>query len=242
MQAIDVKKNFGTSVKSWRKRLGISQEQLAERAELHRTYVSDVERGARNLSLESITRLARALDISVSALFPTGLGENKKCEAGHRHHNQDLVDILLVEDNADDAALTLSAFKHARVANQVHIVTDGAEALDYLFGHGKYAERDPKERPQMVLLDLNLPKVSGVEVLRRIKADKRTRAIPVIVLTSSQMFSDIEECQRLGATTYLVKPVNFQRLGQVTPQLNLDWVLFKPPETKNPEVQSFIGD
>ena len=226
MQKVDVKKTFGTSVKAWRKRLGFSQEELAERADLHRTYVSDVERGARNLSLESMTRIAQALRISVAELFPeeraNGDGGN-----GAKVHGQMLVDILLVEDNADDVELTLHAFKKVRFANRIHVLSDGQQALDYLFCQGEYANRRP-ERPQMVLLDLYLPKVSGLEVLRRLKDDERTRDLPVVILTISQVFSDFAECQRLGAETYIIKPLNFQRLSQVTPRLQLDWGLLKP--------------
>lgn len=217
---------FGSSLKSWRKRLGISQEELAERADLHRTYVSDVERGARNLSLESITRMAYALNISVAELFPPD-GPGVK-PAGRNGFARDLVDILLVEDNADDADLTLHAFRQARIANRIMVAGDGQEALDYLFCAGKYADRQPTTNPQIVLLDLYLPRVNGVEVLRRIKADERTRPIPVVVLTVSQAIDDFAECQRLGAETYIIKPLNFHRLSLVTPRLNLDWALFRP--------------
>ena len=233
MQKVDVKKSFGTSVKAWRKRLGISQEELAERAELHRTYVSDVERGARNLSLESITRVARALDISVADLFPAEFPDGQT--AGATGQPRELVDILLVEDNADDVQLTMHAFKQARFANRITIATDGQEALDYLFCGGKYANRRRNEQPPIVLLDLYLPKVSGLEVLRRIRADESTRSIPVVILTVSQAFSDFAECQRLGAETYVIKPLNFQRLSQITPRLNLDWALFKPAERPHPQ-------
>jgi len=226
VQKVDVKKSFGTSVKAWRKRLGISQEELAERADLHRTYVSDVERGARNLSLESITRMARALRIPVAELFSQestgGKGSN-----GRNGHAKQLVEILLVEDNSDDVELTMHAFKQARFANRIHVASDGQEALDYLFCEGQYSDR-PMGNPQVVLLDLYLPKVNGLDVLRRIKADERTRDIPVIILTISQVFSDFAECQRLGAETYIIKPLNFLRLSQVTPRLNLDWALLKP--------------
>ena len=213
--------------------MGISQEVLAERAELHRTYVSDVERGARNLSLESITRMARALNIPVAELFPTepnGKGGSGKANGNGRN----LVDILLVEDNADDVELALHAFQQARIANRITVATDGQEALNYLFCEGKYSHRRAADHPQIVLLDLYLPKVSGLEVLRRIKADERTRSIPVVILTISQMLNDFTECQRLGAVTYIVKPLNFQRLSQITPRLNLDWALFQPAMTKQP--------
>ena len=225
VQKVDVKKTFGTSVKAWRKRLGISQEELAERADLHRTYVSDVERGARNLSLESITRMARALRIPVADLFAQETANGKS--NGRNGHGKQLVEILLVEDNNDDVELTMHAFKQARFANRIQVAPDGQQALDYLFCEGEFASR-PLGNPQVVLLDLYLPKVSGLEVLRRIKADERTRDIPVIILTISQVFSDFAECQRLGAETYIIKPLNFLRLSQVTPRLNLDWALLKP--------------
>jgi CheY-like chemotaxis protein len=207
--------------------MGFSQEELAERADLHRTYVSDVERGARNLSLESMTRIAHALRISVADLFPPEFPNHQTGNGGNHGQSQKLVDILLVEDNADDVELTMHAFKKVRFANRIQVAADGQEALDYLFCEGEYANR-PTGRPQIVLLDLYLPKVSGLEVLRRLKADERTRELPIVILTISQVFSDFAECQRLGAETYIIKPLNFQRLSQVTPRLNLDWALLKP--------------
>ena len=224
---MDVKKSFGNSVKVWRKQLGFSQEELAERADLHRTYISDVERGARNLSLESMSKLANALEISVAALFPPESPGEAAGTAGKTCSGEEFVDILLVEDNADDVEITLHTFQLARFANRVQVVSDGETALDYLFCRSAYADRQTAH-PQIVLLDLNLPKVSGLEVPRQIKADRRTSQIPVVVLTISQMFNDFEECQRLGAETYIVKPLNFQRLSQITPRLNLDWALIKP--------------
>lgn len=223
---------FGASVKAWRKRRGYSQEVLAERADLHRTYISDVERGARNLSLDSMTRLARALEVSVAALFPANYPNGETAVSWSSGRGQEFVDILLVEDNPDDVALTLHAFKQARFANRVQVVADGEQALDYVFCRGKYADHRPAERPQVVLLDLNLPKVSGLEVLRQIKADERTRHIPVVVLTISQIFSDFKECERLGAETYIIKPLNFQRLSQITPRLKFDWALLKASESE----------
>ncbi len=227
MQKIDVKKIFGKSVRSWRNLLGISQEELAERSDLHRTYISDVERGTRNLSLQSIQRLAQALDVSVSALFLKTEAASQKLSAGKGQLN-DMADILLVEDNPDDVALTMRAFELARFTNRIQIVSDGAEALDYVFCKGKYASRPSSEQPNVILLDLKPPKISGLEVLRCIKADKRTREIPVVILTVSDDNYDIAECRRLGAENYIVKPVDFQRLSRATPQLNLNWALLKP--------------
>ena len=211
-------------VKDWRNQLGLSQEELAERADLHRTYVSSIERGVRNVSLENISRLALALEISVSALFPKPELQNGNANG----KTGNVVDVLLVEDNPDDAALTLDAFKEARFKNKVRVIGDGVAALDYIFCRGRYAQRRATENPQVILLDLNLPKMSGLEVLRRIKAGKTTRTIPVVILTISDNNYDIAECRRLGAENYIIKPVDFQRLSRATPQLNLDWVLLKP--------------
>jgi len=224
---IDLKKKFGTVVRDRRTQLGISQEDLAERADLHRTYVSDVERGARNVSLQSIAKLASALEISVAALFPeeVHIGKPDVARVAGNHRDRNLVDVLLVEDNPDDVELTLHAFKRARFANEVHVVRDGAAALDYLFCRGKYSSRKPAEGPHLVLLDLNLPKINGLEVLRRIKADKRTSKLRVVVLTMSNEKEIVAECNRLGADSYISKPVDFQRLSQVTIQKSV----FKSP-------------
>ena len=231
MPSNDFKKLFGASVRGWRNQLGLSQEQLAERANLHRTYISDVERGFRNVSLENIQRLAQALDVSVSALFPLAGATASLRVTESRERSGEfpgrLVEVLLVEDNPDDVELTLHAFEKSRFANRVRVVNDGAAALDFIFCRGKYAGRDPGSGPDVVLLDLDLPKVSGTEVLRQIKADPRTRALPVLVLTISDDSFDIAECRRLGAENYIVKPVNFQRLSQATPGLDLQWGLFE---------------
>lgn len=230
-----MKKLFGISIKNRRSQLGISQEELAERADLHRTYVCDVERGARNISLQSITKLARALEISVAALFLAIESPNGKAAGSN---GSQIVDILLVEDNPDDAQLALSAFQEARFTNRIQVVTTGTDALDYIFCRGKFKSRRAEKHPQMILLDLKLPDLSGLEVLRRLKAVKRTRNIPVVILTISQSSRDIAECRRLGAETYIVKPLDFQRLSQATPHLKLNWTLLKPAETNGGRVRA----
>ena len=149
-------------------------------------------------------------------------------------HAGEFVDILIVEDDQGDLELTLHAFKQAKITNPVQLVHDGAEALDFLFCRGRYAERNMELRPQLVLLDLHLLKISGLEVLRRITRDTRTRTIPVIVLTVSQRDRDIRECQRLGAETYIIKPVNFVNFSKVTPQLTLRWALLEPSLAARP--------
>jgi CheY-like chemotaxis protein/plasmid maintenance system antidote protein VapI len=229
VKKFDVKKLFGSSVKSWRSRLGISQEALAERAGLHRTYVSDIERGARNVSLHSIERLAAALEISVSTLFAYDRELPESKLAAKQLYADELVDILYVEDQPNDVELTLRALEAANITNRIYVVRDGVEALDFLFCTGEYAHRRRNDRPQVILLDLNLPKLNGFEVLRRIKADPRTRLIPVVVLTVSKSSRDIAISKQLGAETYIVKPVDFRSFSEVTPQLSFQWALLKLP-------------
>jgi two-component system response regulator len=140
--------------------------------------------------------------------------------------------ILLVEDNPDDEALTRRAFRKNNILNQVVVARNGAEALDYLFGTGAYAGRDMNVRPAVILLDLNLPLVSGLEVLRRIRADERTRLFPVVILTSSKEEQDLIEGYRLGANSYVRKPVDFAEFLEATRQLGLYWlVLNEAPPT-----------
>jgi CheY-like chemotaxis protein len=219
MATADLKALLGAAIKAERSALGISQEELAYRADLHRTYISDVERGARNPSIESIEKLARALQISVSMLFE---------QARSGSQAKELVEILLVEDNPRDVQLTLRGFEKAKITNPVHVVRDGDDALDFLFATGPYTNRRDARSPQIILLDLNLPKKSGIEVLRHIKTNETTRDIPVIVLTASNRDRDVAECRRLGAVAYIVKPVGFQNFSEVTARLSLAWTLVKP--------------
>jgi two-component system response regulator len=140
--------------------------------------------------------------------------------------------ILLVEDNPDDEALTIRAFKKNNIKNEVIVARDGVEALDYLFGTGPYAGRDVTALPQVVLLDLKLPKVDGLEVLRRVRADERTRILPVVILTSSKEEQDVASGYRLGANSYVRKPVNFDEFLEAARQLGLYWLLLnEPPPT-----------
>jgi two-component system response regulator len=133
--------------------------------------------------------------------------------------------ILLVEDNPDDEALTLRALKKNNIANDVIVAHDGAEALDYLMGAGAYAGRDPNDWPQVTLLDLKLPKIDGLEVLRRIRADERTRLLPVVVLTSSKEEQDLLASYSLGANSYIRKPVDFNQFVEAVGQLGLYWLV-----------------
>lgn len=140
-------------------------------------------------------------------------------------HANDVVEILLVEDTETDAELTIRALKKHSLVNNLVWVKDGADALDFLFATGAYAGRNSAHGPKVVLLDLRLPRVSGIEVLRRIKNDERTRAIPVVVLTSSKEDIDVEECYRLGVNSYITKPVSFDEFVKVVGELGLYWLL-----------------
>jgi two-component system, response regulator len=133
--------------------------------------------------------------------------------------------ILLVEDNPDDEALTLRALRKAHIANEVVVCRDGAEALDYMFGRGAYDGRDLTSRPQVILLDLKLPKLDGLEVLRQLRADDRTQTVPVVILTSSREEEDIARSYQLGANSYVRKPVDFVEFSEAARQLGMYWLL-----------------
>jgi two-component system response regulator len=137
--------------------------------------------------------------------------------------------ILLVEDNPDDEALTLRALRKANVGNAVAVARDGVEALDYLFGTGAHAGGAAPPLPQVLLLDLKLPKVDGLEVLRRLRADERTRFLPVVILTSSSEEQDLIESYRLGANSYVRKPVGFAHFAEAVGQLGLYWLIVNQP-------------
>jgi len=140
--------------------------------------------------------------------------------------------ILLVEDNPDDEALTLRAFKKSNMLNEVVVARDGAEALDYLFATGAYAGRDTSVVPQLILLDLKLPKVNGLEVLERIRADERTRLVPVVLLTSSREEQDLIEGYSLGANSYIRKPVDFVQFTEVIRNVGMYWLVLNESPLK----------
>lgn len=139
------------------------------------------------------------------------------------------VEILLVEDNPDDVELEMRAFKKHNLTNRVTVVRDGAEALDYLFGSGAYADRDTSDNPKVIFLDLKLPKVDGLEVLRKIKSDERTRMIPVVALTSSTEERDLAESYRLGVNSYVAKPIEFDKFVAAVAEMGLYWLLLNRP-------------
>ena len=139
--------------------------------------------------------------------------------------------ILIVEDNPDDEALTLRALKKNNIGNRLYVVRDGAEALDYLFCTGAYSDRDPRDPPQAILLDLKLPKIDGLEVLKRIRAEPRTSLLPVIILTSSKEEQDLLQSYKNGANSYVRKPVDFNEFLEAARQIGLYWLILNevPP-------------
>ncbi len=144
--------------------------------------------------------------------------------------NNEQIEVLLVEDNPNDVELTLRAFRLHNLVNKIHVVQDGAEALDFIFCEGAYKNRDIRKPPKVVILDLKLPKINGKEVLKRIKSDERTKIIPVVVMTSSQEESDIFETYNLGVNSFIVKPVDFEKFVDTVKELGMYWVFInKPP-------------
>ncbi len=145
-------------------------------------------------------------------------------------------EILLVEDNEDDELLTLRAIKLNKIANRIVVARDGQEALDYLFCTGQYQTNNPTSVPNLILLDINLPKISGIEVLQRIRSMDKTRLIPVVILTSSNLEKDIVETYKLGVNSYIIKPVNFDQFVESVKQIGMYWLLLNraPPAISRP--------
>jgi len=227
----DLQIALGSAIRAERLRLGVTQEELAWRASLHRTYLANIERGGRNLTLRVISNLARALEVSVRDLL---------CFPGDDVIPRGLGTVLLVEDNAVDAELTMLALQRANFRNPVKVAATGREALDYLKCEGRFSMRTPAI-PQLILLDLNLPDLSGMKVMKEVKANVHLRNIPIIVLTYSKTDKNITECARLGADGYIIKPVEIDNLSRATAKLDLQWALLNKriakPERQLPPAQ-----
>jgi CheY-like chemotaxis protein/DNA-binding XRE family transcriptional regulator len=176
---------IGAVVRVCRHNLGITQEELAWRAEMHRTYIADIERGARNVTLRSIANVSRALEITIENLFAHVTAPHGAAALfGAKPPLNGAREILLVEHDSAAAATTAEAFKRAKLSNPLRIVRDGETGLDYLFGTGQYLKKKPV-LPQLILLVLDLPRMSGSEFMRRTRRDERTRHIPIVLLTKS---------------------------------------------------------
>jgi len=187
---------------------------------MHRTYLADIERGGRNVTLRTLGALAKALKVSIPTLLagPKSSGEGVATEERTTGPGP-IGEIMLVDANARDVELTLRVFGEAGVGNPIRVCRDGESAVAHLF------ERRKSALPQLILLDLNLPKVSGLEVLRRLRANSRTRDIPVVILVVSQHDSAVRESRQLGAEQIVLKPVAFAALQKSAPKLGLQWAL-----------------
>lgn len=142
-----------------------------------------------------------------------------------------MVEILLIEDNPYEAELAIRSLKKSNLSNNLHHIDDGADALDFIFERGKYESTGTKAQPKLILLDIKLPKVDGIEILRQLKANEKTKAIPVVILTSSKENQDIKACYDLGANSYIVKPVDFDSFSKAVAELGMYWMLLNnPPE------------
>jgi two-component system response regulator len=232
MEKSDLRKMFGAEVKRRRTELGLSQEELAERADLHRTYVSDVESGKRNPSLASIQRLAGALGAPLSVVFGSAEGTALRPAPGrvdgHPAAADRTADILLADGDAKTTQITLAVFRRLKLTNRVLAVRNGEEVLDYIFCRGAHATRVNRRFPQVVLLDLDLPKLAGLEVLRQLKADHRTRLIPIVPMSGLPKDRRAKEAARLGGEVCLLKPLTFDSFSQIMPKLSFSLTLFKP--------------
>jgi two-component system, response regulator len=236
---------FGTVVRQMRIAKKISQEVLAERAQLHRTYLTDVEHGKRNLSIDSIHKIAAALEVSITDLFsqiehaPMAHADvvlQDAVSTSERHH---AVEILVVEDDPSYVELTLHALRMGNVSNKIHVVRDGEEALQYFFPKNEIDAHTAPAIPKLILLDLKLPKVDGIEVLQKIRSHELTSSIPVIVMTSSNDVVDFKQCQELGVQEYIVKPFNFEQFSRIMLLVGFRWLLLdkRTTESLQPELQ-----
>lgn len=211
---------FGSFVRDERKRLGISQEELAERSGLHRTYITDVERGVRNMTFESTLKLMRALDIPFHRIFP-----RSRTRIDDRPSDA-IAEILLVEDNARDRELTIGALQRYSLVNHIATAGTGHEALSILGIEGEARRAGGSQRlPNLALLDLRLPDIDGTEVLRRIRSHERTRRLPVVILTASRSDIDYRESTRMGISGYLTKPVDWLEFSMMMPKFGFRWML-----------------
>ncbi len=234
-----IRSRFGIIIRRMRIGKNLSQEELADRAHLHRTYLTDVEHGKRNLSLESIHKLATALEVPMSTLFARLESDdyrrlelitvNKRCHVEERR----AVEILVVEDDPSYVELTLHALRMGNVTNKIHVVRDGVEALQFLFPADVPPGGPHDVVPKLILLDLKLPKVDGIEILQKIRSHTATASIPVVVMTSSNNDADFSRCQALGVHEYIVKPFDFEQFSRIMPLVGFHWLLLDKRDVSN---------
>jgi CheY-like chemotaxis protein/DNA-binding XRE family transcriptional regulator len=223
---------FGSVVRSQRLSAGFSQEELAHRSGLHRTYVTDVERGARNPSLNSIKKLSGALGVSLSDLFRLVESSDQPPlltggTAGEKENSsRPFVEILIADNDPVEIESTLSALKRNNLANTVHFARDGSDALDFVFCTGPYKKRNILHPPDLVVLDLELEKIDGLAVLDRIRQNPITKSVAVVALVSPSN-PDIGKAQQLGISGLIVKPLEFSKLVLAASQTGLSWALVK---------------
>jgi two-component system response regulator len=221
--------DFGSFVREERKKLGLSQEELADRSGLHRTYITDVERGVRNMTFESALKLTRALDLAIDQMF----AEFRRGNNGHTSARlrtdvgSGPADLLLVEDDPRDAELTVAGLQRHALVNRITTAGSGHEALKVLRIDGENSTESSALLPHVVLLDLRLPDLDGIEVLRRIRAHARTTSVPVVILTASRSDVDQRECLRLGVSGYLTKPVDWVEFSLMMPTFGFRWMLLE---------------
>jgi len=208
-------------VRARRRRMGLSQDELASLSHLETNYLSEIEQGAREMTLRSLMSLAESLEVTAGTLLARAPDPDEAPHpSGPALPHASGCAILMVEDNPTDAALTARVFKREGITNPLSIVPDAEEAMEFLFGKGKYSVFGPAH-PQFILLDLNLPRMSGLEFLRRVKGYPSTRSIPVVVLTATRDPQIVKECGRLGAESYIIKPFSIGSLVRATPNLAL---------------------
>lgn len=222
--------DFGRVLRAQRKQLGISQEELAFRSGLHRTYVTDVERGLRNMTLESVLKITRALELPfVEAITSLGIEEGRSPErtVGKHANGNGTADILIVEDDADDALLTTHALRRNGITNRVASVATGKDALNIFAGHDPPIDGMQHFNPELLLLDLRLPDIDGIELLRQLRSDPRTRSLHVVILTASRSDEDRSRCMALGVSDYITKPVNFIEFHHLLTRMGFGWMVVR---------------
>jgi len=234
-----LRRYVGYTIRDIRLEMNFTQEEVANRSGLHRTYITDVERGHRNISIESIEKIAAALQTPLSVIFERC--EEKRTQPLHlvniaRHQNTRAphpIEILIIEDDPNFVELALHAFQMANVRNVIHVARDGAEALDCIFAAGSYETRKSLPPPSLILLDLKLPKIDGLDVLSKIRSNESTKHIPVIVMTASHSADDISRCEKLGVQQYLTKPISFGVFSTIAASIGMQWLLLENRKAGN---------